>query len=62
MRYLGAAFTRSGRQGEAILTVAERYALNGDIKNAMLQAKRAEAMLPRGSSAWQSAQKIIYGP
>ena len=62
LRYLGAAFTRSGRQGEAILTVAERYALNGDVKNAILQAKRAEVMLPRGSSAWQSAQNIIYGP
>ena len=62
LRYLGAAFTRTGQQGEAILTVAERYALNGDVKNAILQAKRAEVMLPRGSSAWQSAQNIIYGP
>ena len=59
--HLGRAFSRAGKIGEASLATAQRYALQGDIKNAILQAKRAEAILPRGSVAWQNTQDIIYG-
>ena len=59
--HLARAFSRSGKIGEASLATAQRYSLQGDIKNAILQAKRAEAILPRGSVAWQSTQDIIYG-
>jgi predicted Zn-dependent protease len=41
------------------LAIAERYELLGNIKNAALQAKRAKAILPRGSIAWQRAQDIL---
>ena len=61
LHHLGRAFSRSGKVGEAALATAKRYALQGDIKNAILQAKRAEAILPLGSVAWQDAQNIIYG-
>ena len=61
LHHLGRAFSRSGEFGEAALATAKRYALQGDIKNAILQAKRAEAILPRGSVAWQKTQDIIYG-
>ena len=57
---LGEAFSRSGQNGRAALAIAERYALQGDMKNAVLQAKRADSILPRGSAAWQRAQDIIY--
>ena len=59
--HLGRAFSRLGKIGEAALATAQRYALQGDIKNAILQAKRAEAILPRGSATWQTTQDIIYG-
>tara|TARA_B100000780_G_scaffold272804_1_gene235508 strand:+ start:664 stop:1977 length:1314 start_codon:yes stop_codon:yes gene_type:complete len=59
LRDIGTAYDRSGQQGKAILAIAERYALLGNIKNAALQAKRAEVMLPRGSTAWQRAQDIL---
>ena len=60
LHHLGTAFSRSGQNGQAALTIAERYALQGDMKNAVLQAKRADSILPRGSAAWQRAQDIIY--
>lgn len=59
LRDIGTAYARSGQQGQAILAIAERYALLGNIKNAVLQAKRAKAILPRGSTAWQRAQDIL---
>ena len=60
LHHLGTAFSRSGQNGQAALAIAERYALQGDMKNAILQAKRANSILPRGSAAWQRAQDIIY--
>ena len=59
LRDIGTAYARSGQQGQAILAIAERYELLGNIKNAALQAKRAKAILPRGSIAWQRAQDIL---
>ena len=59
LRDIGTAYARSGQQGQAILAIAERYALKGNMKNAAIQAKRAEGLLPRGSAAWQRAQDIL---
>ena len=59
LRDIGTAFARAGKQGQATLAIAERYALVGDLKNAMLQATKAEALLSRGSTTWQRAQDIL---
>ena len=59
LRDIGTAYARSGQQGQAVLAIAERYALNGNMKNAAIQAKWAEGLLPRGSAAWQRAQDIL---
>ena len=59
LRDIGTAYARSGQQGQAVLAIAERYALQGNIKNAAIQANRAEGLLPRGSVAWQRAQDIL---
>ena len=59
LRDIGTAFARSGQQGQAVLAIAERYALQGNMQNAAIQAKRAEDLLPRGSAAWQRAQDIL---
>jgi predicted Zn-dependent protease len=59
LRDIGTAFARSGQQGQAVLAIAERYALQGNMENAAIQAKRAEDLLPRGSAAWQRAQDIL---
>ena len=59
LRDIGTAYARSGQQGQAVLAIAERYALQGNMKNSAIQAKRAEGLLPRGSAAWQRAQDIL---
>ncbi|MGR3716501.1 MAG: hypothetical protein ACU0B1_07130 [Thermohalobaculum sp.] len=43
----------------AALATAERYALTGSIKDAMLHARRAAAALPEGSPGWLRAQDIL---
>ena len=60
MRDLGMAYARLGNHGMASLTVAERHALGGNLKDAAVHAKRAEGLLPRGSGAWQRAQDVIF--
>ena len=59
LRDIGTAYARSGQQGQAVLAIAERYALQGDMQNATIQAKRAEGLLPRGSAARRRAQDIL---
>ena len=59
LRDLGTALARAGKKGQSILVIAERYALLGDLKNASLQATKAESLLSRGSPAWQRAQDIL---
>ena len=59
LRDIGTAYARSGQQGQAVLAIAERYAFNGNMKNAAIQAKWAEGLLPRGSASWQRAQDIL---
>jgi predicted Zn-dependent protease len=59
LRDIAIAFARAGNEGQAVLAIAERYALLGDLKNATLQAAKAEGLLSRGSIAWQRAQDIL---
>ena len=59
LRDLGVAYSKLGKHAMASLISAERYSLQGRIKDAKMQANRAAAGLPLGSPAWQRAQDII---
>lgn len=59
LRDLAVAYAKSGQNGMASLVTAERYALGGRLKDARVNAKRAEALLPRGSGPWQRAQDVL---
>jgi len=59
LRDLAAAYARNGRNGMASAVTAERYALQGRLKDAGLHAKRAMGLLPRGSAAWRRSQDIL---
>jgi predicted Zn-dependent protease len=43
----------------AALVTAERYALQGRLKDAGLHARRATDLLPRGSAPWRRAQDVL---
>lgn len=53
------AYARIGDTGMAALATAERYALQARPEEAGLNAKRALALLPRGSAPWQRAQDVL---
>jgi predicted Zn-dependent protease len=59
LRDLGQAYAQSGNAAMASLAAAERYALQGRIKDAKLHAKRAAATLPRGAPSWQRAEDVL---
>lgn len=59
LRDLAVAYAKAGQNGMASLVTAERYALNGRMKDASTHATRASGLLPRGSSAWQRAQDMM---
>lgn len=59
MRDLALAYARAGQTGQAALATAERYAMQGRLKDATPHAKRAEGLLPRGSAGWRRAQDIL---
>jgi len=59
LRDLAVAYAKAGNNGMAALMAAERYALLSRFKDAYTSAKRAEGLLPRGSSGWLLAQDII---
>ena len=59
MRDLGAAYAQMGNTGMASTVTAERYALQGQLKNAGIHAKRAIEQLPEGSPGWQRAQDVL---
>ncbi|MDP2580638.1 M48 family metalloprotease [Shimia thalassica] len=59
LRDLGSAYAKEGQNGMASLAVAERYALQGRLKDAEIHAKRASALLPTGSGAWRRAEDIV---
>lgn len=56
---LAVAYGKLGNNGMASVVTAERYALQGKLNDAKLHANRAEALLPRGTPAWQRAQDVL---
>ncbi len=59
LRDLGSAYAQTGQDGMAALATAERYALQGRLKDAEVHAKRASGLLPRGSGGWRRAEDIV---
>jgi predicted Zn-dependent protease len=59
LRDMSQAYAKTGQNGMAALVTAERYALVGRIEDAGLHAKRATALLPRGSATWRRAQDVL---
>jgi predicted Zn-dependent protease len=56
---LAVAYAKLGNNGMASLVTAERYALQGKLKDAKLHATRAQGLLQRGTPAWQRAQDVL---
>jgi predicted Zn-dependent protease len=59
LRDLALAYARSGQNGMASLVTAERYALSGRWRDATVNAERAMALLPVGSTGWRRAEDIV---
>jgi predicted Zn-dependent protease len=59
LRDLAQAYAKTKNLPMASLVTAERYALQGKLKDAKLHATRAAGQLPRGSPSWQRAQDIL---
>lgn len=59
LRDLGAVYAALGNKGMAAVASAERYALQGRMKDAGIQAKRAVGLLPEGSPGWRRADDIL---
>ena len=59
LRDLAVAYAKTGNNGMASLSTAERYAILGRLSDAAIHAKRAEGLLPRGSAGWNRAQDIL---
>ncbi len=60
LRDLGLAFARAGQPGMASLSIAERYALIGRLRDASTHAKRAQGLLGRGTPGWNRAEDILH--
>lgn len=52
-------YARLGQNGKASLATAERFALQGRLRDAKIQAERALGLLPEGSPNWHKAQDIV---
>ncbi|WP_278924282.1 M48 family metalloprotease [Pseudophaeobacter profundi] len=59
LRDMSQAYAKTGQNGMAAVVTAERYALAGRLDDAGLHAKRATALLPRGSATWRRAQDVL---
>lgn len=59
LRSLAVAYAKSGNPGQASVVTAERYALQGNFKQAKIHAERAQRLLPRGTSGWLKAGDIL---
>ncbi|MCI5110870.1 MAG: M48 family metalloprotease [Marivita sp.] len=59
LRDLATAYAKNGQNAMASLVTAERYAVQGRLKDAAIHANRAEGALPRGSGPWQRAQDVL---
>lgn len=58
-RSLAEAYSALGNDGMAALASAERFALLGRIRDAHIQAKRAQRFLPNGSPGWLRAADVL---
>lgn len=58
-RNLAVAYARLGQPGQASLATAERFALQGRLRDAEIHATRASAQLTQGSPGWRKAQDIL---
>ena len=59
LRDMAQAYAQTNQTGMAAMVTAERFALQGRMKDAGRQAQRAVGLLPRGSGAWQRAQDVL---
>ncbi|WP_208352843.1 M48 family metalloprotease [Pseudaestuariivita rosea] len=59
LRDLAVAYAKTGQNGMASLATAERYALQGRMRDASVHAKRASDLLPNGSASWQRAMDVL---
>ena len=59
LRELAIAYSNIGETGWASLLTAERYALYGKFKNAMLHAKRVLGTSTHGSIVWLKAEDLV---
>ena len=59
LRNLAVAFAKTGNPGMASVVTAERYALASNFKQAEIHAKRAQRLLPRGTTGWLKADDIL---
>ena len=59
LRDLALAYAETGQDGMAALVTAERFALAGRFVDAERHARRAAALLPRGSPPWQRAEDVL---
>ncbi|WP_417721464.1 M48 family metalloprotease [Salipiger sp.] len=59
LRDLSVAYAKTGNAGMASEATAQRYALEGRLKDAGIHAKRAVDLLPRGSAPWRRAQDVL---
>jgi len=59
LRNLAVVHARQGRPGRASLATAERFALQGRLRDADIHAARAAGQLPEGSPGWRQAQDIL---
>lgn len=57
-RWLATAYARDEQLAMAALATAERYALTGEYRDALLQANRALKGLPRGSPSYLRAEDL----
>ncbi len=59
LRDLALAYAKTGQDGMAALTTAERFALEGRLADAGRHARRASALLPTGSPPWRRAEDVL---
>lgn len=59
LRELAVAYAKTKQPGWASVVTAERYALQGNFKVASTHAKRAQGLLPKGTTGWLKAEDIL---
>ena len=58
LRDLATAYARAGREGDAALATAERFMLQGSMRDSLRHARHAIEKLPTGSPGWLKADDI----